>query len=194
MTKMQIIAKATLTFIGLSAIVNLCQYQHILTYAAQDRGISTFQLFLFLSVFIILAVAMAYLFIFKNDWLVYKIAGSGEKLNPEHETLWLVGSLRMVAVLYGLILLATSIPTILNIIVSPLYLCHLIDEILTFKTFDKLPTFTSSQWLSMTYNFLKTTLTVYLLYGWPQFIRFQLSTHKTNSLFNQNPDAEGIEK
>ncbi len=194
MTKMQIIAKAVLTFIGLSAIVNLCLYLHSLTYTAQNLATFMFRIVLFLSVFIIFAVAIAYLLIFKNDWLVYKIAGSGEKLNPERGTLWLDSSLRMVAALYGLILLATLMPTILNIIVSPLYILSLANEILTFKTFPKSLIFTPSQWSYMIYNFLKAILAVYLLYGWPQFIRFQLSTHKTKSLFNQNPDAEGIEK
>jgi hypothetical protein len=46
----------------------------------------------------------------------------------------------------------------------------------------------------MIYNFLEAILAVYLLYGWPQFIRFQLNVRKTDSPLNQNPNAEGIEK
>jgi hypothetical protein len=122
------------------------------------------------------------------------MAGSGEKLNHESETLWLAGSLRMVAVLYGLMLLAGSIPTILNILASPLYIRPLVNEIFTFKTFPKSLIFTSYQWSSMIYNFLEAILAVYLLYGWPQFIRFQLNVRKTDSPLNQNPNAEGIEK
>lgn len=175
---MQIIAKAILTFIGLSAIANLCQYQCAAAPTVLYGGTFMFRTVLFLSVFLIVTIAIAYFFIFKNDWLVYKIAGSGEKLSPERETLWLAGSLRMVAVLYGLILLAASISTILNIILSPLYVCHLINEILTFKTFPKSLAFSPSQWSYMIYNFLKAILAVYLLYGWPHFIRFQLNIRK----------------
>jgi hypothetical protein len=189
---MQIIAKAALTFIGLSVLVNSCQNLRALMSTTQAQDTSTFRIILFLSIVIILIIALVYLLIFKNDWLVYKIAGSGEKLNPEREILWLVFSLRMVAVLYGLILLSVSIPTILNIIVSPLCIRPLINEIFTFKAFPKSLMFTPSQWSSMIYNFLKAILAVYLLYGWPQFIRFQLSTRKIKSLFNQNTDAEGI--
>lgn len=191
---MQIIAKAVLTFLGISAVVNLCQNLSILTSTTQAQDTSTLRVILFFPVFIILLIAIAYLLIFKNDWLVCKMAGAGEKLNSESEALWLAGSLRMVAIFYGLILLSSSIPTILNIVVSPLCIRPLINEIFTFKTFPKSLIFTPVQWSYMTYNFLKAILAVYLLYGWPQFIRFQLNISKTKSSLNQNRYTEGIEK
>jgi hypothetical protein len=191
---MQIIAKAALTFLGISAFVNFCQNLSMLTSLTQTRDISILRVILFLPAVIILLIAIVYLLIFQNDWLACKMAGSGEKLNHESETLWLAGSLRMVAVLYGLMLLAGSIPTILNILASPLYIRPLVNEIFTFKTFPKSLIFTSYQWSSMIYNFLEAILAVYLLYGWPQFIRFQLNVRKTDSPLNQNPNAEGIEK
>jgi hypothetical protein len=119
------------------------------------------------------------------------MAGSGEKLNHESETLWLAGSLRMVAISYGLLLLTTSIPTILNILASPLYVRPLVNEIFTFRAFPKSLIFTTHQWSSMMCNLLKAILAVYLLYGWPQFIRFQLNIRKTKSFLNQKLDAEG---
>ena len=194
MSKMQIIAKAALTFLGISAIVNLCQNLSILTSTTQAQDTSTLRVILFLPVFIILPIAIAYLLIFKNDWLACKMAGAGEKLNSKSEALWLAGSLRMVAIFYGLILLSTSIPTILNIVVSPLYTRPLINEIFTFKTFPKSLIFTPYQWSYMIYNFLKAILAVYLLYGWPQFIRFQLNIRKTESPLNQNRYTKGFEK
>jgi hypothetical protein len=121
------------------------------------------------------------------------MAGPGEKLNPESETLWLVASLRLVAILYGLILLSSSIPTILNIAALPLHIRPLINEIFTFRTFPKSLIFPAAQGSSMIYNFLKALLAVYLLCGWPQFIRFQLNIHKPESVLNQNRYAEGIE-
>lgn len=189
---MQIIAKAVLTFLGISAFVNFCSYLSTLTSLTLDTSI--LQVILFLPVFTILLIAIVYLLIFKNDWLASKIVGSGEKLNPGSETLWLASSFRMVAIFYGLILLSSSIPTILNIIVLPLYIRSLINEIFTFRTFPKSLTFTSYQWSYMTYNFLKAILAVYLLYGWPQFIRFQLNIRKTTSPFNKNLDVKGIQK
>jgi uncharacterized membrane protein len=192
-TKMQIIAKAALTFLGISTLVNLCQNLSILTSTTQAQDTSTLRVILFFPVFIILLIAIVYLLIFKNDWLACKMAGTGEKLNPEIETLWLVGSLRMVAVSYGLILLSSSISTILNIVALPLHIRPLINEIFTFVTFPKSLIFTAAQWSSMIYNFLKALLAVYLLCGWPQFIRFQLNIHKPESVLNQNRHTEGIE-
>ena len=190
-TKMQIIAKAAHTILGVSAIVNICSYLSMLTSLTQDT--SALRTILFLPVFIILLIPIAYFLIFKNNRLACKMAGPGEKLNSESETLWLVASLRLVAILYGLILLSSSIPTILNIAVSPLHIRPLINEIFTFGTFPKSLIFTARQWPSMIYNFLKALLAVYLLCGWPQFIRFQLNIHKTESVLNQNQYTEGIE-
>lgn len=120
------------------------------------------------------------------------MAGSGENLNPERETLWLVYALRIVALIYGLMLLADSMPTILNIIVSPLYICRLINEMLTFRAFPKSLNLSSSQLPYMIYNLLKAILAMYLLYGWPQFIRFQLNTRKNKSPLDQQY-IKGIE-
>ena len=193
-TKMQIIAKATLTFLGISAATNLCQNLSMLSRPTSSiQNTSTLRLILFLFVSIILLIAIVYLLIFKNDWLALKMAGSGKELNPESEAFWLTASLRLVAIFYGLILLSSSMPTILNIIVSPLYIRSLINEIFTFKSFPKSLTFTPYQWSYMTYNFLKAILAVCLLYGWPQVIRLQLNIHKTKSPFNQNRYTEGIE-
>jgi hypothetical protein len=192
MTKMQIIAKVVLTFLGLSAFVNCCHNLTMMTSSTQAQDTSVLRDILFSLFVIILLIAIVYLLIIKNDWLVRKMAGSGEKLDPESETLWLAGSLRMVAVLYGLILLRSSIVTILNIFALPFYLRPLVNETFTFGTFPKSLAFTFSQWSSMVYNFLQTTLAVYLLYGWPHFIRFQLNLHKSKSLLDQELNTEGI--
>jgi hypothetical protein len=189
MTKMQIIAKAVLTFLGIGAIVNLS----IGTLIFQGQDVSITQVVLSSSVVIILLIATAYFFIFKNDWLVYKMAGPGEKPNPESEILWLAASLRMVAILYGLMMLSTSMPTILNIIVSPLHIRSLVNEIFMFRAFPKSLTFKPYQWSYMTFNFLRAILAVYLLYGWPQFIRFQLNLRKSEALLDRNHNAKGVE-
>jgi hypothetical protein len=126
-------------------------------------------------------IVTVYVLVFKNHWLVRKMAGSGEKLDPESETLWLVGSLRMVAILYGLTLLAGSIVTILNILALPFYIRPLINEIFTFKTFPKSLYPTLSPWSHAIFDLVKAFLVIYLLYGWPHFIRYQLNLRKSKS-------------
>ena len=139
----------------------------------------------------ILLIATVYWLILKNDWLVSKISGSGENLDPESETLWLAASLRMVAVFYGLILLSSSITTILNILASPFYLRPLVGEIFTFGTFPKSFAFTPQQWSYMIYDFFEALLAVYLLYGWPHFIHYQLNLRKSKSYLDKNLNTEG---
>jgi len=90
---MQIIAKAVLTFLGISAVINLCQNLSILTSTTQAQDTSTLRVILFFPVVIILIIAIVYLLIFKNDWLAHRIAGPGEELNSGSEALWLAGSL-----------------------------------------------------------------------------------------------------
>jgi hypothetical protein len=188
---MQIIAKAVFTFLGISTFVNFSQNFTMMTSLTQTQDTSVLRDILFSLFVIILLIAIVYWLILKNDWLVLKIPGSGEKLDPESETLWLAGSLRMVAVLYGLLLLAGSFTTILNILALPLYMRSLISEIFEFRTFPKSLAFTPYLWTSIVYNLLQAILAVYLLYGWPHFIRLQLNLRKSKPSLSKNLYAEG---
>ena len=110
------------------------------------------------------------------------MAGSGEKLDTESETLWLTAALRMVAVLYGLMLLSSSIITIPNLFASLFF---------TSGTYPKSLAFTVSHWSSMVYGFLQTILAAYLLYGWPHFIRYQLNLRQSKSSLDKKLNIEG---
>jgi hypothetical protein len=183
---MQIIAKAVLTFFGLSAFVNLSQNFRMIIPLLQTPDLFVLQAILLSLLVIILVIATVYWLILKNDWLVHKIAGPGENLDPESETFWLIGSLRMVALFYGLLLLSSSITKILNIIALPFYLCPPVSEIFTFGTFtkwDRLP--------YIIYDLFEALLAVYLLYGWPHFIRYQLSLRKSELSLAKKLNIEG---
>ena len=193
MTKIEIIAKAVLTFLGLSAFVNLSQNFRMMTSLSQTQDASVLRDILLSLLVTILLIATVYWLILKNDWLVHKIAGSSENLDPESETLWLTASLQMVAILYGLILLTGSIATILNILALPLYIRPLVNEIFTFGTFPKSIYPVPNPWSHAIYNLFRTFLTVYLLYGWPQFIRYQLNLRKSKSSIDKNLNTEGTE-
>jgi hypothetical protein len=186
-TKMQIIAKAVLTFLGLSALTNFCINLTMLPqlFLIKNQSISVLRLVPSLLLAIIFIIAVVYiLLMFKNDWLACKITGSGEKLDSESETLWLTASLRMVAILYGLILLSSSI---INLLALPFF----INETFTSGTCPKPLAFTVSQWSSMVYNFLQAILAAYLLYGWPQFIRYQLNIRQSKSSLDKKLNTEG---
>lgn len=172
MSKVQIVTKAFLAILGLSAVLNLCKHASIAIRVRPDTP--TAQMLLFFPVLIVLVVVAAYFLVLRNNWLTRKICGGGDKLAPEVEAFWLTTCFRLAGICYGLILLCFSIPTILNIVVLPLHIRPLVNEILTFKTFPKSLIFSAAQWSSMIYNFLKAILAVYLLCGWPQFARWQL--------------------
>ena len=107
------------------------------------------------------------------------------------EALWLATSLRMVAILYGLILLTGSIVTILNIFALPIYIRPLMKEIFTFKTLPKSIYPTPNPWSHTIYSLFRTFLAIYLLYGWPQFIHYQLSLRKSELSLNKKLNTEG---
>lgn len=186
MTKMQIVAKTVLIILGIYAVITLCYYLSMLQLIQSTRS-STF--ILFFAVLAIITTAIVFFVIFKNDNSSRKMAGDGEELNPTNEAIWLAASLRLGAVLCGLILLSTSIPTILSILLSPIYIRTLVNEIFLFEGFPKLLMFPLSKWLTMIYNFAKAVLAIYLLCGAPQFIRWQLK----HSTVHRQPNTGKIE-
>jgi hypothetical protein len=56
------------------------------------------------------------------------------------------------------------------------------NEILTFKALPKLLIVPATKWPQMAYNFFKAVLAVYLLCGWPQFVRRQLNLRQRADL------------
>ena len=137
---------------------------------------------LFSPVVIILIIAVAYLLVLKNDWLARKICGGGDKLAPEVEAFWLSSCFRLAGICYGLILLCSSIPTLLHILMSPMHIRPLVNESLMFKAFPKSLIVPATKWPGMVYNFFKAVLAVYLLCGWPQFVRRQLNLRQKADL------------
>jgi hypothetical protein len=180
MSKVQIVTKALLAILGLSAVLNLCKNVTMATYARPDTP--TAQMLLFFPVLIVLVVLTAYFLVLRNNWLACKICGGGDKLAPEVEAFWLTSCFRLAGICYGLILLCSSIPTLLNILMSPMHIRPLVNEILTFKALPKLLIVPATKWPQMAYNFFKAVLAVYLLCGWPQFVRRQLNLRQRADL------------
>ena len=58
----------------------------------------------------------------------------------------------------------------------------LVNEILMFKTLPKSLIVPATKWPGMVYNFFKAVLAVYLLCGWPQFVRRQLNLRQKADL------------
>ncbi len=167
MTKMQIIAKAALTFIGLYAINSIFNFIGPWQFRPEPDLIHMITGLSLLSIII----AIAHLSIFKNDRFARKMAGSGEILNPNEQILWLTASLRIVAILFGLILISYSGPTIVNILLIPFRMRDFIQQTFIYK---QPLDINSAQGFMIIYNLLKLAAAAYLILGWPHFINYQL--------------------
>jgi len=186
MTRMQIIAKAGLVSLGIYAVVTLCWYlTHVIPSFNLPSGLVGTLCF---TVFAIFIAVTTFFLIFNNDSLTRKMAGPGDQLNPATEALWLAASLRVATVFCGLILLSTSIPTIRNILLVPIRIGPLINEIFLFDSFPKSLLFPFSKWCAIIYNFLKLILAVYLLCGAPHFLRWQFR----HSIVQCQPNTQKI--
>jgi len=175
MTKMQIIAKAILVVLGIHAVTALCRHlTRILSFS--HRGFYSFcpsSILFFTGLAVFFAVIILFL-IFRNDWLACRIAGAGEQLNPAARTIWLVTSLRLGLSFCGLILLASSVWTIVKILLIPAHIRLFINEMFLYRSFPASFVCSFRRWCDVIYDFLKIIFAIYFLCGAPHFVRWQL--------------------
>lgn len=184
---MQIVAKTTLTVLGIYAVVSMYRfYPGRYRYSIQESSI--FHEILFLSAYTVIVAFIAYFMILKNDSLSRKLAGPGQQLDGPTQAVWVTKSLYTGLVLAGLILLPNSIHGIIKFLKIPFVIRPIINEIIDFKKFPEVFTLSYRQWYKNIYELLTAILGVYLVLGAPHFIRWQIK----QSLAATNP--EGVEK
>lgn len=170
---MQILAKTTLTVLGIYAVLTLCNsYPGRFMYIREQPFIMP-EIF-FLSAFIVLAALAVYFMIFNNTTFSKRIAGPGEIPEPGKQIDLLGKSLRVGLVFAGLMLLPRSIPTLIKIPKMFLLIGSAIDDIVISKRYPRMLILSYSEWLRNIFDFLKAMLAFYLICGAPHFIRCQL--------------------
>ncbi len=173
MTKMQILAKTTLTVLGIYAVLTLCNsYPGRFMYIREQSAIMPE--ILSLSAFTVLAALAVYFMIFNNTTFSKRIAGPGEIPKPRKQIDLLGKSLRVGLVFAGLMLLPTSIPTLIKIPKMFLLIGSAIDDIVISKRYPRMLILSYSEWFRNIYDFLKAMLALYLICGAPGFIRLQV--------------------
>ena len=173
MTKMQTLAKTTLTVLGIYAVLTLCNsYPGSFMYRREQPAIMPE--ILFLSAFTVLATLAVYFIIFNNTTFSKRIAGPGEIPEPRKQIDLLGKSLRIGLVFTGLMLLPRSIPTLTKTPKMFLLIGSAIDDIVISKRYPRMLILSYSEWFRNTYDFLKAMLALYLICGAPHFIRWQL--------------------
>jgi len=127
-----------------------------------------------LSAFTVLAALAVYLMIFNNTKFSKRIAGPGEILRPGTQRALLVKSLRVGLVVAGLMLLPRSIPTMVKIPKIFFLIRPALNDIIVCKSVPDILRLSHSEWFTNIYGFLRAILALYLIYGAPRFIRWQV--------------------
>lgn len=191
MTKMQMVAKTTLTILGIYAAVTLYRF-YPSRYISSAQEPSIFQEILFFSAFTIFVAFIVYSMIFNNDSLSRKMAGLGQQLHPQIQASWLVKSLHTGLVFAGLMLLPNSVPTMIKTLKIFFLIRPAINDILISKSVPNILRLSYAQWYENIYDFLKAILALYLLCGAPHFIRWQLKhslRRESNIEQTENPNS-----
>jgi hypothetical protein len=168
MTRMQIIAKTSLAALGIYAVTIMYHW-----YPARYVS-SVLTEVLCLSAVTVLAAVIVYFLVFNNNSLARKMAPAAEQLGPENQAAWLIKSLRVGLVFAGLMLLPTSIPSMLAILKLPFLVRPLINEALAARGIPDSLRLSYWVWYYNLYQFLRVTLSVYLICGAPHFVRWQV--------------------
>ena len=173
MTRMQVLAKTTLTVLGVYAVLTLCNaYPSRYIYRREPPAIVLEMLSL--CTFAVLAAFAVYFMISNNTALSKRIAGPGEILDPGTQALWLTKSLRIGLVLAGLMLLPRSIPMIVKIPKIFFLIRPALNDIIVSKRVPNILRLSYSEWFKNIYGFLRAILAIYLIYGAPHFTRSQV--------------------
>ena len=184
MTRMQILAKTTLTILGIYAVLTLWSgYPGHYMYRREPPAV--IPEILSLCAVGVLGALIVYFIVFNNTRFADRIAGPGEILEPRKQLRLLGKSLRIGLVFAGLMLLPRSIPTMAKIPKVFFLIRPALNDIIISKSVPDILRLSYSEWFRNIYGFLRAILALYLIYGAPHFIRWQLK----QSLHPQ-PDVE----
>lgn len=173
MTRIQIIAKTILTVLGIYAVVTLYRF-YPGRYAYRPDETPIFQELVLLCAFTVVVGFVAYFMVFNNNRLSVKLAGPGPQLDRSAETAWLTKSLRVGLVFGGLMLIPDSIPVIIKTLKLFLLIRPAVNDIVISKSIPRILELSYPQWFRVIYDFLKSLLALYLIWGAPHFIRWQI--------------------
>jgi hypothetical protein len=177
MTRMQILAKTTLTGLGIYAILALCNaYPGRYMYRREQPAIVPE--ILSLGSFAVLGALAVYFMISNNTAFSKRIAGPGQILDPGSQALWLAKSLRVGLVLAGLMMLPRSIPIMVKIPKIFFLIRPALNDIIISKSVPHALKLSYSEWFRNIYGLLRAILTLYLIYGAPHFTRWQVKQNR----------------
>lgn len=165
MTKWQLIAKLTLTVLGICALEQFLSYAQ---YSGADWG----QNYYFGAMSLISFVVACCLLSLPDGW-AERIAGPIGANEQPVGRIWVVGGFRIVLAFCGLVVLADRMGFLVKaaafIVVAP----KIIVNMIVYRHIDQVFYMAGSAWVRLITNIAKTALGIYLALGAPRFVRWQ---------------------
>jgi hypothetical protein len=186
MTKMQIIAKAVLSALGIHiALVLSANIENLLGiafYRAADNPPILLSLAC-LTAYALLIAAVSFWLVFNNNQLACRLAGHAQTLSHPEQHRTLITSYRLALLLVGLFFLPEAIKTIVRFLSAlwPPDLREAFTWLINTGTLPRNVNRPSSQWYALIAKNLTAALACYLILGAPHFVRWQLNHSITES-------------
>jgi hypothetical protein len=183
MTKMHLIARIILTVLGVYLVVQLLDNAPMFLQSTMQSPFSfdnSARILIFL-LFLASGFAIIYYLLFTPDRLVQKMIGSTEDITDFADPIWIATAFRLALVLFGILITARNIDFIVNTAAFLIYGPKLIVEMIVYKYIDKTFDMPLCAWLTIVARLLKTALGIYLLFGAPQYVRWQIEKSHTQA-------------
>lgn len=176
MTRMHLIARIILTVLGVYLLVQILDSAPMLlqssTYwhSSDDRFVSVIP---FLLIFPF-GFAVIYYLLFTQAGVVRKMVGSTDSVTDLADAIWTATGFRLALVSFGILITARNIDFIVNAVAFLVYGPPVVVQMIVYKYIDKIFDMPLYAWLTIAARLSKTVLGIYLLFGAPHYVKWQI--------------------
>jgi len=176
MTKMHLMAKLTLTILGIFVLVEFLNNLNIGASMSFRRGLSEVTATGIIALLIASAVpcVLAYHLLFNSDRWATKIVGSTSENVGALNRLWIVSGFRLPLFLCGLLIISGSTQFIIDTLHFVICMPALILDLVVFKIPNEIFYMPFYRWVQILIKICKAVLGIYLILGAPQFVRWHV--------------------
>jgi len=181
MTKMYLLAKLTLTILGVFILLDFLSYLELPSRLTKGYSDAVVGPFLVTVGSLAPLCILAYYLLFKSDNLARKMVGSTNEDSRDASRIWVVTGFRLTMFLCGVLIISGSIEFLVRVagfvIVGP----RLIINMIFYKYIDTAFRLGFREWLRLFVDVCRAVLGIYLVLGTPHFVRWQIRKLKTCS-------------
>jgi hypothetical protein len=181
MTKMYLLAKLTLTILGIFILLDFLSYLELPSRLTKGYSDAVVGPLLVTVVSLAPLCILAYYLLFKSDNLARKMVGSTNEDSSDVSRIWVVTGFRLTMFLCGVLIISGSIEFLVRVagfvIVGP----RLIINMIFYKYIDTAFRLGFREWLRLFVDVCRAVLGIYLVLGAPRFVRWQIRNLETCS-------------